>query len=212
MRTETVAARPPAEPGPAPRPPAVAAERPQAQAAPPPQPAREDAVETLRYALHGYHVALRRSLAHEFLAARTDHHPGGPDHDPVTCDTPARCRAAARIGGRHRLLDALGDEQALDTAGLARVASLDETEVRALLAEFGREGLVEFAPQPRLRDRSGGAARPGALRLTARGRMELDRIETSLRLHWERDLDDLSVDELRHAARVLSRISLAMQR
>lgn len=101
---------------------------------------------------------------------------------------------------RYRLLAALADELDLDNDRLARVIGLSVPAVRDLLDVHGREGLVEAA-------RAGRGRGGSVARLTPAGRRELYRLDTLFREHWEGAFADLPAEELRTAARVISRLS-----
>jgi len=141
------------------------------------EPRREEAVETLRYALNGFLSAIRADRAGQ----------GGPV-DADADDT------------RHRLLAALADELDLDNDRLARVIGLSVPAVRDLLDVLGREGLVEAV-------RAGRGRGGPVARLTPSGRRELHHLDARFRARWEEAFLDLPVDELRSAARVISRLS-----
>jgi DNA-binding MarR family transcriptional regulator len=136
---------------------------------------REEAVETLRYALNGL-----------LSAVRTD-----------------RVLAAGRLGAdrlhRHRILAALS-EHALTPEDLARVVALDPPVVRARLDELGREGLVEAV-------RAGRGRTATTARLTPEGLRALHELEAVFRSLWEKAVADLPDEDLRVAARVLSRVA-----
>ncbi|WP_406281168.1 hypothetical protein [Embleya sp. NBC_00896] len=142
-----------------------------------PEPRREEAVETLRYALNGFLSAIRADRAGQ----------GGPVD-------------AGADDIRYRLLAALADELDLDNDRLARVIGLSVPAVRDLLDVHGREGLVEAA-------RAGRGRGGSVARLTPAGRRELYRLDTLFREHWEGAFADLPAEELRTAARVISRLS-----
>lgn len=142
-----------------------------------PEPRREEAVETLRYALNGFLSAIRADRAGQ----------GGPI-DTDADDT------------RYRLLAALADELDLDNDRLARVIGLSVPAVRDLLDVLGREGLVEAV-------RAGRGRGGSVAKLTPSGRRELYRLDAQFREHWEGVFLDLPTDELRTAARVISRLS-----
>ncbi|MFI1580621.1 MarR family winged helix-turn-helix transcriptional regulator [Embleya sp. NPDC020630] len=147
--------------------PAPAAER--------PEPRREEAVETLRYALNGFLSAIRADRAGRA--------------DPVDADA-----------ARYRLLATLADELDLDNERLGRVLGLSPAAVRDLLDVHGREGLVEAV-------RAGRGRGGSVARLTPAGRRELYRLDALFRESWESAFADLPAEELRTAARVLSRLS-----
>ncbi|WP_406298945.1 MarR family winged helix-turn-helix transcriptional regulator [Embleya sp. NBC_00888] len=142
-----------------------------------PEPRREEAVETLRYALNGFLSAIRADRAGQV--------------GPVDADAD---------GTRYRLLAALADELDLDNERLARVLGLSVPAVRDLLDVHGREGLVEAV-------RAGRGRGGSVARLTPAGRRELYRLDTLFRESWESAFADLPAEELRTAARVLSRLS-----
>ncbi|MGC0422839.1 MarR family winged helix-turn-helix transcriptional regulator [Embleya sp. AB8] len=146
----------------------------------PPEPRREEAVETLRYAVNGFLSAIRADRA-------------GPE-GPIDVDAD---------GTRYRLLAALADELDLDNERLARVLGLTAPAVRDLLAVHGREGLVEAV-------RAGRGRGGSVARLTPAGRRELYRLDALFRESWESAFADLPAEELRTAARVLSRLSGAL--
>ena len=134
---------------------------------------REEAVETLRYALHGLLTALRAD----------------------------RVRAAGADGvtHRHHILAALAD-RGLTAEHLALVVGLDTAAVRARLAELGQEGLVEAV-------RPGRGRAATTARLTPEGLRVLDELDSEFRAMWEDAVGDLPDEDLRVAARVLSRVA-----
>ncbi|MEU0937977.1 MULTISPECIES: MarR family winged helix-turn-helix transcriptional regulator [unclassified Embleya] len=142
-----------------------------------PEPRREEAVETLRYALNGFLSAIRADRAGQA--------------GPLDVDAD---------GTRYRLLAALADELDLDNERLARVLGLSGSAVRDLLDVHGREGLVEAV-------RAGRGRGGSVVRLTPAGRRELYRLDALFRESWESAFADLPAEELRTAARVLSRLS-----
>lgn len=101
---------------------------------------------------------------------------------------------------RHRILVTLADELDLDQATLAGVVGMPLAHVSGMLEALGREGLVEGVRPGR--GRGGTVAR-----LTPAGLRALDELDTGFRRHWEAAVDDLPADELRTAARVLSRLT-----
>ncbi|OPC80594.1 hypothetical protein B4N89_06155 [Embleya scabrispora] len=152
----------------------------EAGAAPPaerPEPRREEAVETLRYALNGFLSAIRADRAGRA---------GSIDADADAA--------------RYRLLATLADELDLDNDRLGRVLGLPPAAVRDLLDVHGREGLVEAV-------RAGRGRGGSVARLTPAGRRELYRLDALFRESWESAFADLPAEELRTAARVLSRLS-----
>ncbi|MCF2526222.1 MarR family winged helix-turn-helix transcriptional regulator [Yinghuangia soli] len=118
-----------------------------------------------------------------------------------------RADRAARSAGsdspqvqRHRVLVTLADELDLDTATLAGVVGLPLAHMSALLEVLGREGLVEAV-------RAGRGRGGTVIRLTPSGLRALDELDTVFRKHWEAALADLPADDLRTAARVISRLT-----
>ncbi|MGA4544338.1 MarR family winged helix-turn-helix transcriptional regulator [Uniformispora flossi] len=101
---------------------------------------------------------------------------------------------------RHRILVTLADELDLDPATLATVVGLPLPQVSAMLEALGREGLVEGVRPGR--GRGGTVAR-----LTPEGLRALDELDTGFRRHWEAALADLPDEDLRTAARVISRLT-----
>lgn len=101
---------------------------------------------------------------------------------------------------RHRILVTLADELDLDPATLATVVGLPLPQVSAMLEALGREGLVEGVRPGR--GRGGTVAR-----LTPAGLRALDELDTGFRRHWEATVADLPDEDLRTAARVISRLT-----
>jgi DNA-binding MarR family transcriptional regulator len=101
---------------------------------------------------------------------------------------------------RHRILVALADELDLDPATLASVIGMPQAQVSGMLEALGREGLVEGV--------RAGRGRGGTVaRLTPAGLRTLDELDTGFRRHWESAVADLPADDLRTAARVISRLT-----
>jgi DNA-binding MarR family transcriptional regulator len=146
---------------------------------PAPEPVREEAAETLRYALHGFLSAVRAGRG------------GGNGTGPHTA--------------RHRMLVAIADEHDFGPGRLAPALGLPAAEVHDLLAGLGREGLVEHVPPPVGKN---SRARGGApVRLTPAGLRELHRMDADFRQQWEQALADVDPGDLHGAARVLSRLT-----
>ncbi|NUU24114.1 MAG: winged helix-turn-helix transcriptional regulator [Streptomycetaceae bacterium] len=101
---------------------------------------------------------------------------------------------------RHRILVTLADELDLDPATLASVVGMPLSQVSGMLEVLGREGLVEGVRPGR--GRGGTVAR-----LTPAGLRTLDELDTGFRRQWESAVADLPPDELRTAARVISRLT-----
>ncbi|MDI2125150.1 MarR family winged helix-turn-helix transcriptional regulator [Yinghuangia seranimata] len=118
-----------------------------------------------------------------------------------------RADRAARTAGadspqvqRHRVLMTLADELDLDAATLATVVGMPLSQVSGLLTVMGREGLVEGV-------RPGRGRGATVTRLTPAGLRALDELDTGFRRHWEAVVEDLPAEDLRTAARVISRLT-----